>query len=130
MCTIRLIRRTSSSQISDQVIELKSININPIDRPAYVVYVNNGKSGIEFVFASDKEERGKYRVNDIYIEYGINSGRIYLLVISKNTINQTDAFHIINASKTDLSTERFKENIKSFIAISNQVLEFTINNPI
>ena len=83
-----------------------------------------------FVFASDKEERGKYRVNDIYIEYGINSGRIYLLVISKNTINQTDAFHIINASKTDLSTERFKENIKSFIAISNQVLEFTINNPI
>lgn len=130
MCTIRLIRRTSSSQISDQVIELKSININPIDRPAYVVYVNNGKSGIEFIFASDKEERGKYRVNDIYIEYGINSGRIYLLVISKDTINQTDAFHIINASKTDLSTERFKENIKSFIAISNQVLEFTINNPI
>ena len=130
MCTIRLIRRTSSSQISDQVIELKSINVNPIDRPAYVVYVNNGKSGIEFVFASDKEERGKYRVNDIYIEYGINSGRIYLLVISKDTINQTDAFHIINASKTDLSTERFKENIKSFIAISNQVLEFTINNPI
>ena len=130
MCAIRLIRRTSGSQLSDQVIELKDINVNPLDRPAYVVYVNNGKSGMEFFFTSDKEERAKCQFNDIYIEYGVNSGRIYVLITNKNDINQTDAFHIINESRTDSSTERFKENIKSFIAISNQVLEFTINNPV
>ena len=68
MCAIRLIRRTTSSEINDQVIDLKGININPIDRPAYVVYASDGdKYGMEFIFTSDKEERTKYQINDIVI---------------------------------------------------------------
>ncbi len=131
MCAIRLIRRTKSSEINDQVIDLKGININPIDRPAYVVYASDGdKYGMEFIFTSDKEERTKYQINDIIIEYGVNSGRIYKLLANKKEINQTDSFHIINKSKTDLSTERFKENIKNFITICNQIIEFAISNPI
>lgn len=131
MCAIRLIRRTSSSIINDQIIDLKGININPIDRPAYVLYAsNNNNYGIEFVFTNDKEEREKYEFNDISIEFGINSGRIYKLIANKKDINQTDTFHIISESATDLSTERFKENIKNFIAICNQIIAFAINNPI
>ena len=131
MCAIRLIRRTKSSEINDQVIDLKGININPIDRHAYVVYASDGdKYGMEFIFTSDKEERTKYQINDIIIEYGVNSGRIYKLLANKKEINQTDSFHIINKSKTDLSTERFKENIKNFITICNQIIEFAISNPI
>lgn len=131
MCAIRLIRRTSSSIINDQIIDLKGININPIDRPAYVLYANNNNNyGIEFVFTNDKEEREKYEFNDISIEFGVNSGRIYKLIANKKDINQTDTFHIISESATDLSTERFKENIKNFIAICNQIIAFAINNPI
>lgn len=131
MCAIRLIRRTSSSIINDQIIDLKGININPIDRPAYVLYAsNNNNYGIEFVFTNDKEEREKYEFNDISIEFGVNSGRIYKLIANKKDINQTDTFHIISESATDLSTERFKENIKNFIAICNQIIAFAINNPI
>ena len=97
MCAIRLIRRTTSSEINDQVIDLKGININPIDRPAYVVYASDGdKYGMEFIFTSDKEERTKYQINDIVIEFGVNSGRIYKLLANKKEINQTDSFHIIN----------------------------------
>lgn len=131
MCAIRLMRRTTSSEINDQVIDLKGININPIDRPAYVVYVSDGdKYKMEFIFTSDKEGRTKYQINDIIIEYGVNSGRIYKLMANKKEINQTDSFHIINESKTDLSTERFKENIKNFITICNQIIEFVISNPV
>ena len=131
MCAIRLIRRTTSSEINDQVIDLKGININPIDRPAYAVYASDGdKYGMEFIFTSDKEERTKYQINDIVIEFGVNSGRIYKLLANKKEINQTDSFHIINESKTDLSTERFKENIKNFITICNQIIEFALNNPV
>lgn len=131
MCAIRLIRRTSSSVINDQIIDLKGININPIDRPAYVLYAsNNNNYGIEFVFTNDKEERKKYKFNDISIEFGVNSGRIYKLLANKKDINQTDTFHIISESATDLSTERFKENIKNFIAICNQIIAFAKNNPI
>ena len=60
----------------------------------------------------------------------MNSGRINKLLANKKEINQTDSFHIINKSKTDLSTERFKENIKNFITICNQIIEFAISNPV
>ena len=47
MCAIRLIRRDSNSQIYDQVIDVKNIDINPIDRPAYVVFAcKNDHCGI------------------------------------------------------------------------------------
>lgn len=131
MCAIRLIRRTLSSEINDQIIELNGININPIDRPAYVVYAcREDKYGMEFIFTSDKEERTKYQINGIVVEYGVNSGRIYKLLANKNEINQTDSFHFITDSTTESSTERFKENIKGFIAICNRIIQFSINNPV
>ena len=129
MCTIRIIRRTASFEINDQVIDLKDININPIDRPAYVLYLDDINTyAMEFVFTSDKEERAKYQFNDIYMEYGVNSGRVYKILSNKKEINQTDLFHIIKDSITNLSTEQFKENIKCFINICNQINVFVINN--
>lgn len=131
MCAIRLIRRDSNSQIYDQVIDVKNIDINPIDRPAYVVFAcKNDHCGMEFIFTSDKEDRAKYQINDIYIEYGINSGRIYSLITENVEVNQTDTFHIINDSKTEISTERFKENIKNFIALCNEIIKFSRKNPV
>ena len=92
MCAIRLIRRTKSSEINDQVIDLKGININPIDRPAYVLYLDDINTyAMEFVFTSDKEERAKYQFNDIYMEYGVNSGRVYKILSNKKEINQTES---------------------------------------
>lgn len=124
MCKIRIISRTASFEINDQVIDLKGININPIDRPAYVLYIDDIKNyAMEFVFTSDKEERAKYQFNDIYMEYGVNSGRVYKILANRKKINQTDSFHIIKDSVTYLSTERFKENIKCFINICNQINE-------
>ena len=131
MCSIRIIRRTLSSEINDKTIELSGININPIDKPAYVIYVGNEEGhGIEFIFTSDKEGRIKYQNKGIVMEYGVNSGRIYEFYINKRGINLTDTFHIINHAITDSATERFEDNIKKFIATCNQIIEFSIKNPV
>ena len=48
----------------------------------------------------------------------------------KNEINQTDFYNIVKNTVMESSTERFKDNIKDFIVICNQIIAYTINNPI
>ncbi len=131
MCAIRLIRKDKEHQVFDHIIDIREISVNPIDRPAYVLYVQNDRSCcLEFVFNSDKEKRNKYDNKNIVIEYGINSGRIYTIMTEKNEINQTDFYNIVKNTVMESSTERFKDNIKDFIVICNQIIAYTINNPI
>lgn len=132
MCKIRIFR-TKNSTIYDRIVECKDISINPIDRPAYVIYApKDGWHYLNFTFSNDKEPMKKVEVNDIILEYGRNSGRIYFAWSHVNVLNETDIFNLIERVKADNEhyTERFIQNIRSFIAIMNVLLCHVINNPI
>lgn len=132
MCKIRLFR-THNSNIFDNIVECRDIALNPIDRPAYVIYTpNNGEHCFGFIFSNDKEPKKPVKVNDIIIEYGINSGRVYIALSHVDVLNETDIFNIMNNVKAnnEYYTERFIQNIRSYIAILKELLCYVINNPL
>lgn len=131
MCKIRIIRRVSETAVNSSVIDFQNININPIDRPAYVVYVKKDLThGLSFLYSSDKEPKQVVLTADVYIEYGVNSGRIYSAILKKDLINQTDAFSLLNEANKGEKTERFLDNFKTFISAVNQTILYVLQNPI
>lgn len=131
MCKIRIIRKGEGSAIYSSIVEFAEININPIDRPAYVVYINKDTcNGLSFIFSSEKEPKTQVQLPNLYLEYGNNSGRIYQAALRNDSINQTDAFSILNSFRNESRNERFNENVKGFISLINSVIEFVKDNPI
>lgn len=131
MCKLRVIRKKNNGEISSSIIDCENVSINPIDRPAYVLIVSkNGTTDLEFAFSSDKEPKEEFDFRNGRIEYGVNSGRIYSAVINTNYVNETDVFHLSQRFDKQYTTERFFDNIKSFVLLVNKAIRYAMNNPL
>ena len=131
MCKLRVIRKNNRGEISSSIIDCENVYINPIDRPAYVLIVSkNGTTELDFAFSSDKEPQVEVFFNNGKIKYGVNSGRIYSAIINTKSINETDVFHLSQQFDKQHTTERFSDNIKSFVLLINVAIYYVMNNPL
>ena len=131
MCKLRVIRKNNRGDISSSIIDCENVSINPIDRPAYVLIVSkNGTTELDFAFSSDKEPQVEVCFNNGKIKYGVNSGRIYSADINTKSINETDVFHLSQQFDKLHTTERFSDNIKSFVLLINVAIYYVMNNPL
>lgn len=131
MCKLRVIRKNDSGEISSSIIDCENVSINPIDRPAYVLILSkNGTTDLGFAFSSDKEPKEEFDFRNGRIEYGVNSGRIYSAVINTNYVNETDVFHLSQRFDKQHTTERFSDNIRSFVLLINRTIHYIQNNPL
>lgn len=131
MCKLRVIRKNNRGEISSSIIDCENVSINPIDRPAYVLIVSkNGTTELDFAFSSDKEPQVEVCFNNGKIKYGVNSGRIYSAIINTKPINETDVFRLSQQFDKQHTTERFSDNIKSFVLLVNKAISYAMNNPL
>ncbi len=131
MCKLRVIRKNNGGEICSSIIDCENVSINPIDRPAYVLIVSkNGITELEFAFSSDKEPQEEFDFKNGKIKYGVNSGRIYSAIINTKSINETDVFHLSQQFDKLHTTERFSDNIKSFVSLINVAIYYAMNNPL
>ena len=85
---------------------------------------------MEFAFSSDKEPQEEFDFKNGKIKYGVNSGRIYSAIINTKSINETDLFHLSQQFAKQYITERFSDNIKSFVLLINVAIYYIMNNPL
>lgn len=131
MCKLRVIRKNNRGEISSSIIDCENVSINPIDRPAYVLIVSkNGTTELDFAFSSDKEPQVEVCFNNGKIKYGVNSGRIYSAIINTKPINETDVFRLSQQFDKQHTTERFSDNIKSFVLLVNKAISYAMKNPL
>lgn len=131
MCKLRVIRKNNRGEISSSIIDCENVSINPIDRPAYVLIVSkNGTTELDFAFSSDKEPQVEVCFNNGKIKYGVNSGRIYSAIINTKPINETDVFRLSQQFDKQHTTERFSDNIRSFVLLINRTIHYIQNNPL
>lgn len=131
MCKLRVIRKNNRGEISSSIIDCENVSINPIDRPAYVLIVSkNGTTELDFAFSSDKEPQVEVYFKNGKIKYGVNSGRIYSAIINTKPINETDVFRLSQQFDKQHTTERFSDNIKSFVLLVNKAISFAMKNPL
>lgn len=129
MCKVRLIRKNNDAVNSD-VVNCFDVSINPIDRPAYATYGKIAeKYVVNFIFINDKEQQIKLDLANVSIEYGVNSGRIYRAEVINKEINSTDSFNILKDSYSGTKAERFRDNVKAFISVINQIILYASRNP-
>lgn len=131
MCKLRVIRKNNRGEISSSIIDCENVSINPIDRPAYVLIVSkNGTTELDFAFSSDKEPQVEVYFKNGKIKYGVNSGRIYSAIINTKPINETDVFRLSQQFDKQHTTERFSDNIKSFVLLVNKAISYAMKNPL
>lgn len=131
MCKLRVIRKNNGGEICNSIIDCENVSINPIDRPAYVLIVSrSGITKLDFAFSSDKEPQEEFYFKNGKIKYGVNSGRIYSAIINTKSINATDMFHLSQQFDKQHTTERFSDNIKSFVSLINVAIYYAMNNPL
>lgn len=122
---IRIIKKNGTDQVvGDRLLELDGVKINPIDKPAFVVYREANPSKLVFSYPRSSEDIGRFTSANGHftIEYGKVSGRIKVVILQRGNMTATDQYEIIEALKSHGSGLRFRDNVSSQMKMVGKLL--------
>lgn len=121
---IRIIRKNEENQvIKDGVIQVP-VNLNPIDKPAYVEFREAIPKKMVFAYPQSKEKVGLVTSANGHfsVEYGKLSGRIRSVVSHLSRMSETDRYNLGQAILADGSGIRFRRNVESQMNLVEKLL--------
>lgn len=122
---IRIIKKNCTDQVvGDRVLKLDGVKINPIDKPAFVVFREANPSKLVFSYPRSSEDIGRFTSANGHftIEYGRVSGRIKTVLSQQGNMTDTDRYEITEALKSHGSGIRFRDNVSSQMKMVGKLL--------
>lgn len=126
MCFITVIRKYNTGLKEEYKIKLASAQLISLETPYYVV-VEQQNHDVRFIFVYSEESSNtrKVQIDDLIVEYGDYTGRIFHI----NTTNAIQNLRLINTD--NLPIDGWKDvktnNLKLGLHIYNAIIE-CINN--
>lgn len=115
---------------SSEIVKFDAYNIPAVDIPYFITYerVESGNSRLEFMFMNNAELKKSYNDDIVKIEYGKNSGKVYLFELKSNAyINCNKLKKIKNHVCVIQSNLRYKNNIETFLEVINKIINSSID---
>ena len=126
MCKIRTIILNEAKEITnDFVVEVNSIDINIIDRPAFCIYSppnSNGYASLLFKYSNIDENITRKFSKDSIVSIGVGqqSGCVYSFQFRED-ISPIHMKELANELLTCNNTIRYQNNVRNFIKLIGEI---------
>ena len=125
-----VIQNQKHDVLRDSIVELPSININIIDRPALILLVEkntNGYCNLLYKYSSLKEDTLDVKIQDIdiFLVVGVNSGCFYSVTFRPETYSWINLQMLCKqlSEEHKSTSRRFQDNLKEFSRLTKNIIE-------
>lgn len=115
---LRIIHLNNGTIAQEDRIINTNTEVNLIDKPLYVTIQNIGYNvELTFHYGSNSEKKCQYCFDNLKIEYGITSGKVYSVILPSTGSQQGNYFKIKKDVEKRFLTPRGKNNMRAFLEI-------------